>query len=116
MTSEGGVLPEAWGGVKNIGFGKVFSEVFHVKHFKRAGAGNLALAPHQICLFADTEVPENRVQDILNVNSAGKAAKRASGQSQFFSEQVFATLPDHPAALGAAQPAHPQGLADGVRG
>ena len=73
MTSEVGVLPEAGGGVKNIGFSKVFSKVFHVKHFE-GREGTWPSLPTIFCLFADTEIPEDRVQDILNVNSAGQAA------------------------------------------
>ena len=41
-------------------------------------------------LFADAEIAENRVQDILDIDPSGQAAERASGDAQLFGQQVLA--------------------------
>src|SRR5664279_900979 len=52
-------------------------------------------------LFADAEVPENHVQDILDIDPAGEAPKRAGGDAQLLRQQILAG--GDFAALGPAQ-------------
>src|SRR5579862_465272 len=44
-------------------------------------------------LLADTEITENRVQDVLNIDPASKPAQRPGGQAQLLGDQVV--LPGH---------------------
>src|SRR4249920_1179893 len=73
QSLKGRLVAKAWGGVKDTDF---LIQMFHVKHFGRRGG----------CLFPDTEVPENHVEDILNIDSARQAPKRTSRDMQLLGE------------------------------
>ena len=56
---------------------------------------------HPGWLFADAEVAENHVQDVLDIDPAGQAPERAGGDAQLLGQQILAA--GHVAALGPAQ-------------
>src|SRR5215813_8241313 len=90
-TSEGAVVAEARGGVKNI----EVVELFHVKHWKQRFSGLwrevcFTVSWHCHCqLFADAEITENHVQDIFHVDAAGQTTKGTSSDSQLLGQQIL---------------------------
>jgi hypothetical protein len=60
------------------------SEVFHVKHFGKVREG----------LLTYTELPEDDVQDVLNIHAPQKPPQRTRRHAQLFRSQLLA-LPDH---------------------
>ena len=48
--------------------------------------------PHSYpqCLFSDAEVPENNVENVVNVDAAGEAAQGACSKPQFLGKKIFA--------------------------
>jgi hypothetical protein len=77
QSLKGRLLTKARGGVKNIGFGEnVSRETF--------GKNVLWL------LFSNTEVPENHVEDIFNVDSTRQSAKCTSRNPKLLGEQILA--------------------------
>jgi len=41
-------------------------------------------------LFSDAEVPENNVENVINVDAAGEAAQGACSKPQFLGKKIFA--------------------------
>ena len=62
--------------------------MFHVKHdpsaVSRETSGNL---------LANTEIPEDHIEDILDVDPAGEAAKRRGGQAHFEDAETKQIVP-----------------------
>ena len=67
--------------------------MFHVKQFLEAGI--------VYRLFSDAEIPENDIQNVLDIDPSGQAAQGAGGQAQIFGHQL---------RLSSLQSAHPQGV------
>ena len=56
-------------------------------------------------LFADAEVAEDHVQDVLDVDPAGQAAERLAGEPQLLGQQIFAA-----GQVALARAAEPPGV------
>ncbi len=66
--------------------------------------------------FADTEITENSVQDVLDIDPAGKPAQRPRRQAQLLGDQIVPT-----GNVSAESPAEsflcpPEGRGGGARG
>ena len=94
---EGAVLAEAGEAVKNYRF----SEMFHVKHCRirwnntgldgRSGVMDVVDVFDIVArLFPDAEIPENNIQNILDINPANKASERMCGGADLLGEKVLA--------------------------
>ena len=57
--------------------------MFHVKH-SASGAGSCET------VFADAEVAEDHVQNVLDVDPAGQPAERVRGDAQLLGQQILA--------------------------
>src|SRR5665213_41704 len=57
-----------------------------------------------IRLFADAEVAEDHVQDVLDIDPASEASERPGGDAQFLGQQILTGR--HLARLGAAESGH----------
>ena len=69
--------------------------MFHVKQQLRSWDGlfhvkQLGSKWIKNCLFADAEIPENHVQDVLDVDPADQPPERVSRQPQFLGDQFLA--------------------------
>jgi hypothetical protein len=56
---------------------------------------------HPVRLFPDAKVAENHVQDVLDIDPAGEAAKRAGSNAQLLGQQILAAR--HFSALSPPQ-------------
>jgi hypothetical protein len=59
-------------------------------HGRTLVTGATEQRPGNARLFADAEVAEDHVQDILDVHSPRQAAKRTSGEAQLLGQQILA--------------------------
>ena len=74
--------------------------MFHVKHRRIRYYGPQFIDPQRssdirrdasasLPLFADAEVAEDHVQDVLDIDPAGEAPERAGGDAQLLGQQIL---------------------------
>ena len=111
---EDGVVAEAGEGVKSTNFRKMF----HVKHLEVADCWaypQTGTGPNGIrVLFADAEIAEDDVENVLDIDAAGQTSERLAGGAQLLGQQILAagTAP----ARAAKRPRPPAKRGDGARG